>query len=97
MLETNTGEEAIDLRKRHNGPIDLFLPDLSLPGLRGPNLVRMVTTLRPLMRVLFLTGELARALQEFLGRQRLRPWPTEKSQAGLPDRTDLKPNFRPGE
>ena len=38
LLETNTGEEAMDLCKRHTGPIDLFLSDLSLPGLRGPKL-----------------------------------------------------------
>ena len=57
ILDCNTGEEAVDLCRRHDGPISLFLSDISLPGVRGLELVRRVTNLRPLTRVIFLTGE----------------------------------------
>ena len=57
VLEAISGEEAIRLCHHHDGPIDLLLSDISLNGLRGPALARVVTTLRPLTRVLFLTGE----------------------------------------
>lgn len=57
VLEARTGEEAIDICKSHEGPIDLFLSDIALPGMHGPTLARLVTTVRPLTRLLFLTGE----------------------------------------
>jgi DNA-binding response OmpR family regulator len=57
VLEARSGEEAIDICRCYEGPIDLFLSDLSLPGMHGPTLARLVTAARPLTRLLFLTGE----------------------------------------
>lgn len=57
VLEAINGEKAGLLCHHHRGPIDLLLSDLSLPGLRGPELARVVTGVRPFTRVLFLTAE----------------------------------------
>lgn len=57
ILEALTGEEAVHLCTHHHGPIDLLLSDISLPGLRGPDLARRVTSIRPFTHVLFLTAE----------------------------------------
>lgn len=56
VLETATGEEALDLCQHYDGHIDLFLSDIALPGVRGPGLARLVISLRPLTRIIFLTG-----------------------------------------
>ena len=57
VLQAITGEEAALLCRHHEGPIDLLLSDISLPGLRGPDLARIVTDARPFTRILFLTAE----------------------------------------
>lgn len=55
ILQAINGEEAALLCRHHEGPIDLS--DISLPGVRGPDLARIVTDVRPFTRVLFLTAE----------------------------------------
>ncbi len=57
VLQAINGEEAVLLCRHHEGPIALLLSDISLPGLRGPDLARVVTDVRPFTRVLFLTAE----------------------------------------
>src|SRR5882757_11292327 len=57
VLEASDGHEAVRLCHQHDGPIDVFLADISVAGPRGPELARVVTSLRPFARVLFLTGE----------------------------------------
>lgn len=57
VMQAINGEEAILLCRHHEGPIDLLLSDTSLPGVRGPDLARVVTDVRPFTRVLFLTAE----------------------------------------
>jgi two-component system, cell cycle sensor histidine kinase and response regulator CckA len=57
VLETTSGDHALDICRRHNGPIHLLLSDVGLPGLHGPELAKLVTAMRPLTRVVFLTAE----------------------------------------
>lgn len=64
LLQAINGEEAVLLCRHHEGPIDLLLSDISLPGLRGPDLARIVTDVRPFTRVLFLTAEPEKANAE---------------------------------
>lgn len=64
VLQAINGEEAALLCRHHEGPIDLLLSDIRLPGLRGFELARMVTDARPFTRVLFLTGESEKANAE---------------------------------
>jgi len=56
VLEAGTGEDALTLCQRHNGPIHLLLTDMVLPKMPGPDVAAHVTALRPEIRVLFMSG-----------------------------------------
>jgi CheY-like chemotaxis protein len=55
-LGAGTGEEALGLAVRHQGPIDLLLTDVVMPGLSGPALAERFTVVRPHARVLYMSG-----------------------------------------
>jgi two-component system, cell cycle sensor histidine kinase and response regulator CckA len=42
--------------EQHPGPIDLLLTDVQMPGGGGPEVARLARTLRPEVRVLFMSG-----------------------------------------
>jgi DNA-binding response OmpR family regulator len=44
------------LAERHDGPIDLLISDVVMPGLSGPDLAGRLADRRPGLRVLFLSG-----------------------------------------
>jgi PAS domain S-box-containing protein len=44
------------LCKKHNGPIQLLLTDLILPGISGRELAQRVSSLRPQIKVLYMSG-----------------------------------------
>lgn len=69
VLEAATGEEALRLAARHAAPIQLLVADLSLPDLRGRDLVQRLVGERPHLRVLFISGhhQEATAVQRELG------------------------------
>ena len=48
--------EAEAVCRQHGGEIDLLLTDLTLPGASGDDVVRTVTSVRPDLRVLFVSG-----------------------------------------
>jgi DNA-binding response OmpR family regulator len=48
--------EAETLCREHGGTIDLLLTDLTLPGGSGGDLARTATSMRPDLRVLFVSG-----------------------------------------
>ncbi len=58
VLEAADREEALALSERHDGPIDLLIADVVLPGAITDDLVRRVTAARPGMRVLYVSGYL---------------------------------------
>jgi two-component system cell cycle sensor histidine kinase/response regulator CckA len=47
VLDTGDGYEALELARRHIGPIDLLLTDDMLPGMRGAEVIRQFRELRP--------------------------------------------------
>ncbi len=55
-LVAGNPQEAVDTCTRHEGEIDLLLTDLSLPGGSGSELARTAATLRPGMRVVYISG-----------------------------------------
>ena len=63
VLEARNGEEALRIAQDRAGPIDLLLTDVIMPGIRGPQLAKMVLTDRPDLRVLFVSGYSAEGLQ----------------------------------
>jgi hypothetical protein len=56
VLDTGDPEEAIQLCERHEGNIDLFITDMVLPKLSGPQVVERVSPMRPEMRILYTSG-----------------------------------------
>jgi two-component system cell cycle sensor histidine kinase/response regulator CckA len=56
VLESVSPEEALELVRRGEQPIDLLLTDVVMPGMSGPDLAREVVALRPDVGVLFMSG-----------------------------------------
>ena len=56
VLEAENGEEALELCKRHQGPIHLLLTDMVMPKMSGPELARCIALLRREIKVVFMSG-----------------------------------------
>ena len=56
VLEAENGEAALKLAAEHEGPIDLIITDMFMPGLRGPEVVQRLAPKRPGLRALFMSG-----------------------------------------
>ncbi len=52
-------EAALALAESSNGPIDLLISDVVMPGEGGPSLARRLAQAHPALRVLFISGYLA--------------------------------------
>ena len=62
VMEAADGEAALEVLKIHKGAIDLLISDVKMPNMDGPTLVRTARRLRPEMRVIFISGYDAGAL-----------------------------------
>jgi len=56
VLEAASGEEALAILDRHDGPLDLVIADVVMPGSSGWNVALSVRERRPETRVLFVSG-----------------------------------------
>jgi PAS domain S-box-containing protein len=56
VLDARHGADALDLAERHQGPIDLLVTDMTMPGFSGSELAKRLAGRRPNMRVLFISG-----------------------------------------
>ena len=56
VLDAQSGEDAISVARRHQGPIHLVLTDVVMPGMSGPLLGKAVVAVRPNVAVLFMSG-----------------------------------------
>jgi PAS domain S-box-containing protein len=56
VLEALSGEDAVEVAGRYPGVIHLMVTDAVMPGMSGPQLARHLSSLRPDMRVLFVSG-----------------------------------------
>jgi DNA-binding NtrC family response regulator len=54
--------EALAVAGRIDGPVDLVVTDVVMPGEGGPELARRLAQARPALRVLFISGHLADTL-----------------------------------
>ncbi len=56
VLDARHGADALELAERYQGPIDLLVTDMTMPGFSGSELARRLSVPRPEMRVLFISG-----------------------------------------
>lgn len=56
VLEANGPEYAIRIARQWSRPIDLLLTDVNLPGMKGPELAGNLTSIKPGIRVLYMSG-----------------------------------------
>jgi PAS domain S-box-containing protein len=56
VLEAAGGVEALAVAAAHPGAIDILVSDVVMPGLTGPQLARELRALRPLVKVLYVSG-----------------------------------------
>jgi len=62
VIAAPDGLAALDAAGAHDGPIDLLLTDVVMPGLNGRELAERFATLQPSARVLFMSGYAGEAL-----------------------------------
>lgn len=56
VLTAESGEAALAVSARHDGPLDLLLTDLIMPGITGRELARRLQEARPPLKVLYVSG-----------------------------------------
>lgn len=56
VLEAGNGGEALDICRKHAGPIHLILTDVVMPGMSSPELAEQLSALWPEFKVIFMSG-----------------------------------------
>jgi PAS domain S-box-containing protein len=56
VISTSGGQEALDVCRRADRPIQLLLTDVIMPGMLGTELVEQVKAIRPELGVIFMSG-----------------------------------------
>jgi CheY-like chemotaxis protein len=56
VLEARHGVDALRLAERHHDEIHLLLTDMVMPHMNGPELANRLSSVRPRMKVLFMSG-----------------------------------------
>ncbi|MDQ6718456.1 MAG: response regulator [Gemmatimonadota bacterium] len=56
VLDAHHGADALRVAAAHDGPIDLVISDMYMPGMRGPEIVEELRRQRPGIRALYMSG-----------------------------------------
>jgi PAS domain S-box-containing protein len=56
VLQAGDGPSALELLRRHTGPLELLVTDVVMPGMSGPEVAQAVTSMRPGTQVLYTSG-----------------------------------------
>jgi len=56
VLVAGNGAEALELSRRDQGPIDLLVSDIQMPGMNGIDLAEHLCKERPYTKVLIISG-----------------------------------------
>jgi two-component system, cell cycle sensor histidine kinase and response regulator CckA len=56
VLQAESGQQALEIARTHAGPIDILLCDVGMPERSGPEVAKDIRSLKPSIRVLFVSG-----------------------------------------
>ena len=56
VLEAANGEEALEILRGNDGPIDLLISDVVMPSIDGPTLARMAREYFPKLKIVMISG-----------------------------------------
>lgn len=62
VLEAKDGVDALESSKRYDGPIDLLLTDIVMPGMGGRALAQELVRRRPGIRIVYMSGYTGQAV-----------------------------------
>jgi two-component system cell cycle sensor histidine kinase/response regulator CckA len=65
VLTAANGHEALERNAQYSAPIHLLLSDVIMPGMSGPQLSERLAALRPMMKVLFVSGYTDREISQY--------------------------------
>jgi CheY-like chemotaxis protein len=82
VIEAEDGAQAVSCAATHDGPIDLLLTDVMMPGLTGPQVCDTIRQQRPGLPTLFISGYFPEAV---FPDQRLPPRAAFLSKPFMPD------------
>ena len=82
VIEAEDGAQAVSCAAAHDGPIDLLLTDVMMPGLTGPQVCDTIRQARPGLPTLFISGYFPEAV---FPDQRLPPRAAFLSKPFMPD------------
>jgi CheY-like chemotaxis protein len=82
VIEAEDGAQAVSCAATHEGPIDLLLTDVMMPGLTGPQVCDTIRQQRPGLPTLFISGYFPEAV---FPDQRLPPRAAFLSKPFMPD------------
>jgi PAS domain S-box-containing protein len=63
VIEASGGDEALDLCRARQGAIDILLTDVVMPTMNGRDLAEKVRELKPEIRVIYMSGYTAKAIE----------------------------------
>jgi CheY-like chemotaxis protein len=63
VLEASHATAAMAIVQTHDGPLNLLITDVVMPGMNGPRLAERLTAVRPDLRVLYVSGYAEDALE----------------------------------
>jgi two-component system, cell cycle sensor histidine kinase and response regulator CckA len=74
VLEADSGENAIEVFEAHQGPIDIIISDVMMPGINGPKMIETLYAdqaerMKPI-KVVFISGYAEDAFVDTYGEQR---------------------------
>lgn len=56
VLPSESGEDALQLLQQYDGPVDLLLTDIVMPGINGRRLYEEAVCMRPALKVVYMSG-----------------------------------------
>ena len=62
VLKAKSPQQAIEITREHEGPIDLLITDIVMPEMNGKDLYDQIVSMRPGVRAIFMSGYTANAI-----------------------------------